>query len=175
MDFESTTTKIGFGRHLWDIRAVQLLSSSHSQASLQNLYLLSCRANQNIAPLVKWRYLCLSYQLRQNIYFTALPPDLQTRPYNATGRQCRPPVHHRSLYSHHWDRNHVNCHLQRPDPTLYSQFCKDYAKPVVVMNAVINVATEFYILVLPTPCVMKLQITIRRRIGLLLVFASGLV
>lgn len=43
------------------------------------------------------------------------------------------------------------------------------------MNAVINVATDFYILVLPMSCVMKLQITNRRRLGLLLVFASGLV
>ena len=58
---------------------------------------------------------------------------------------------------------------------LSNQFCLNYAKPVVVMNAVINVVTDFYILVLPVPCVMKLQINRRRRIGLLLVFASGFV
>ena len=54
-------------------------------------------------------------------------------------------------------------------------FCKNYAKPVTIMNAVVNVVTDFYILVLPIPCIVKLQLSTRYRIGLLVVFGSGLV
>lgn len=56
-----------------------------------------------------------------------------------------------------------------------SRFCKNYAKPVVVMNAVINVVTDLYVLALPIPSVLKLQLNPKRRFGLLLVFASGIV
>jgi sterol-4alpha-carboxylate 3-dehydrogenase (decarboxylating) len=56
-----------------------------------------------------------------------------------------------------------------------SRFCRNYAKPVVVMNSVINVVTDFYVLVLPIPCIMKLQLSLKRRIGLLLAFGSGIV
>ena len=55
------------------------------------------------------------------------------------------------------------------------QFCLNYARPVTVMNAVINVVTDMYILLVPIPCVLRLQLNTRRRIGLLIVFACWLV
>ena len=55
------------------------------------------------------------------------------------------------------------------------QFCKNYGKPVVVLNATVNVVTDIYMLLLPIPCVLKLQLGKRHRLGLLLVFATGIV
>lgn len=56
-----------------------------------------------------------------------------------------------------------------------NQYCKNYAKPVVVLHAAVNVATDIYILLLPIPRVLKLQLGRRHRLGLLLVFATGVV
>ena len=56
-----------------------------------------------------------------------------------------------------------------------NQYCKNYGKPVVVLNAAVNVATDIYILLLPIPRVLKLQLGRRHRLGLLLVFATGVV
>ena len=53
------------------------------------------------------------------------------------------------------------------------QFCINYGKPVVVMNATVNVVTDFYILLLPIPCVLSLQMSSKRKVGILLVFAGG--
>ncbi len=54
-------------------------------------------------------------------------------------------------------------------------FCKYYTKPVVVMSTVVNVVTDFYILALPLPCVMKLNLSLKRKIGVLMVFGCGVV
>ncbi|KAL2047511.1 hypothetical protein ABVK25_011440 [Lepraria finkii] len=56
-----------------------------------------------------------------------------------------------------------------------NQYCKNYGKPVVVLHAAVNVATDIYILLLPIPRVLKLQLGRRHRLGLLLVFATGVV
>lgn len=53
------------------------------------------------------------------------------------------------------------------------QFCQNYSNPVVVLNATVNVTTDIFVLVLPLPFVLKLQLSPKRRLGLLLVFAAG--
>ena len=58
---------------------------------------------------------------------------------------------------------------------LTNQFCINYGKPVVVSNAAVNVATDFYVLLLPITRVVKLQLSSSHRLGLLMVFATGLV
>lgn len=45
--------------------------------------------------------------------------------------------------------------------------------PVVVLSAVVNVITDIYVLVLPIPRVLQLQVRGEKRLGLVLVFATG--
>lgn len=54
-----------------------------------------------------------------------------------------------------------------------NQFCVNYSRPVVVLNAVVNVITDIYVLLLPIPRVLKLQLSNKHRVGLLLVFTTG--
>ena len=53
------------------------------------------------------------------------------------------------------------------------QFCINYGKPVVALNAVFNVVADIYVLLLPIPQVLKLQLSNKHRMGLLLVFSTG--
>lgn len=55
------------------------------------------------------------------------------------------------------------------------QFCKNVAKPLQALQQAFNVVTDFYILILPIPCVLDLQLGRRRKIGIILIFGSGLV
>ena len=45
---------------------------------------------------------------------------------------------------------------------------------MITIQSVINVVTDFYVLLLPIPRLVKLQVSRRRQIGLLLTFLSGL-
>lgn len=54
------------------------------------------------------------------------------------------------------------------------QFCKTTSRPVQLLNSVFNVVTDFWILLLPMPHVMKLQLPNSRKIGLVAVFGAGL-
>lgn len=54
------------------------------------------------------------------------------------------------------------------------QFCKTSVGPVQLLNSVFNVVTDFWILVLPMPYIMKLQLPNSRKIGLVAVFGAGL-
>jgi sterol-4alpha-carboxylate 3-dehydrogenase (decarboxylating) len=44
----------------------------------------------------------------------------------------------------------------------------------VLLNSMVNVITDFYVLLLPIPRLIKLQLKQNQMLGLLLVFASGL-
>ena len=56
---------------------------------------------------------------------------------------------------------------------LTNTFCKNqYA--VVLLQGIINVITDFYVLALPISSVMKLQLPFQRKLGLLAVFMTGL-
>ena len=57
---------------------------------------------------------------------------------------------------------------------LTHQLCANF-RPLVVLNVTINAVTDIYVLLLPVPCVLKLQLSKRHRLGLLLVFACGVV
>lgn len=54
------------------------------------------------------------------------------------------------------------------------QFCNTASGPVQLLNSVFNVVTDFWILILPMPHIIKLQLPISRKIGLAAVFAAGL-
>lgn len=65
----------------------------------------------------------------------------------------------------------VECHGLN---ALTVQFCRNYSKPVVMLNSVFNVVTDFYVLLLPYPLILKLHLTMRRKIGVLAIFSGGL-
>lgn len=57
---------------------------------------------------------------------------------------------------------------------LETPYCKFTSGKMITIQSVINVVTDFYVLILPIPRLLKLQVSRRRRIGLLLTFMSGL-
>ena len=56
-----------------------------------------------------------------------------------------------------------------------NRFCINYGKPVVAMNAAVNAATDIYVLLLPLGRVWKLQLSFKRRLGILALFSAGIV
>ena len=58
---------------------------------------------------------------------------------------------------------------------LHNRFCINYGKPVVLLNATVNVLTDVYVLLLPIPCVLGLQLSFKRKLAILAVFAGGIV
>ena len=54
-----------------------------------------------------------------------------------------------------------------------NQYCVDYAQPISLLTAVVNVVTDFYVLILPIPSILKLQLDTKRKLGLMMVFAAG--
>ena len=54
------------------------------------------------------------------------------------------------------------------------QLCKNYSGPVVMLNVVFNVITDFWVLIMPFPLLVKLQMGFRHHVGLTIVFAAGL-
>lgn len=55
-----------------------------------------------------------------------------------------------------------------------TQFCKNAGGLVQALNSAFNVVTDFWILILPMPLIIKLQLPKARKIGLIVVFAVGL-
>ncbi|KAI8949431.1 hypothetical protein F4801DRAFT_401578 [Xylaria longipes] len=54
-----------------------------------------------------------------------------------------------------------------------SHFCRSYNGPVLLLNASFNVITDLWLLLLPLPLLMKLQLQPRQKLGLVAVFAAG--
>jgi hypothetical protein len=54
------------------------------------------------------------------------------------------------------------------------QFCRNYSGPVVLLNASFNTATDFWILFIPVPLVLKLNLPVKRKLGILGIFGAGL-
>ncbi|RAH78826.1 hypothetical protein BO86DRAFT_319937, partial [Aspergillus japonicus CBS 114.51] len=57
---------------------------------------------------------------------------------------------------------------------LEAPYCRFTSGTMITIQSVINVVTDFYVLLLPIPRLLKLQVSRRRRIGLLVTFMSGL-
>lgn len=55
------------------------------------------------------------------------------------------------------------------------QFCDRIKREIQVMILVVNIVTDIYVLILPLYRVSKLQLKSKRKVGLLLVFAEGVV
>lgn len=52
-------------------------------------------------------------------------------------------------------------------------FCTGYTIPALLFSAIFNVITDIWLLLLPFPLLMKLQLQPRQKLGLAAVFAAG--
>ena len=55
-----------------------------------------------------------------------------------------------------------------------SRFCVRNERELMMMNSAVNVITDFFVLILPIPRVLKLQLTLKRKIGIMTTFVDGL-
>lgn len=55
------------------------------------------------------------------------------------------------------------------------QFCERIKREIQVMILVVNIVTDIYVLILPIFRVSKLQLKFKRKVGLVVVFAGGMV
>ena len=168
--------KVGYGRHLWDVRPLELLSIHTSQVRQSQLpsfisprtsHALQLNSSNGIVYaftiacakvsilLLYLRIFKINRGLRWAIYFGIV---ITITYYTAFMGIAIGSI--------------VKC---SGAAQIYNPLCKSYRKPVIVMNVVVNVVTDVYVLLLPVPCVLKLQLSLNRRIGLLLVFGSGIV
>ncbi|KAK8072835.1 hypothetical protein PG996_006183, partial [Apiospora saccharicola] len=69
------------------------------------------------------------------------------------------------------DRSIVICNGLNADSIT---FCHNYSGPIVLLNSAFNTVTDFWILILPIPLITKLQLPLKRKLGVLAVFAAGL-
>ncbi|ERF77190.1 hypothetical protein EPUS_06470 [Endocarpon pusillum Z07020] len=149
--------KVGFGRHLWDIPAAQLFSTRNRRILSANtiVYSFTIGFAKLSILLLYLRLFKVDRGLRLAICFGIAVIAMY---YTAIGGAAIASI--------------VKCvGFGRRS----AGFCDYSAKPVVVMSTVMNVVTDFYILALPLPCVMRLKLSLRRRIGVLIVFGCGIV
>ncbi len=49
-----------------------------------------------------------------------------------------------------------------------------HCKTLVIVQGVVNVASDFYLLVVPLPAVWNLKLPLKKRVGILAIFGTGL-
>ncbi|KAI9367180.1 NAD(P)-binding protein [Aspergillus egyptiacus] len=149
------TLPLGLGRHMWDVRAITLMDpSSNRKFSAGGISFpwTLCFAKISILLLYK-----RAFPLRREIIaaWIGIVADAVLYAFCVS-------IAIGSL---------VKCaELENiSDP-----YCRFNSGPMVIIVSVINVVTDFYVLFLPIPRLINLQVNRRRKIGLLLTFASGL-
>ncbi|KAL3431899.1 hypothetical protein BDV09DRAFT_198257 [Aspergillus tetrazonus] len=149
------TLPLGLGRHMWDIRAIDLIDpSSNRKFSAGGISFpwTLCFAKVSILFLYK-----RIFPLRREIVASWIGIIADAIMYTFCISMAIGSV--------------VKCAgLEDTDDA----YCRFIAGPMVIIVSVINVVTDVYVLILPVPRLLKLQVTTRRKVGLLLVFASGL-
>ncbi|KAK7987215.1 hypothetical protein PG988_002203 [Apiospora saccharicola] len=148
------TTKIGFGRHIWDIPVSMLLGKSYllsvngiiypltmlfAKLSILFLYIRIFSINRGVKTMIYVGVAILS------LFYTAMACI-------AVG-------------------SIVICNGLNADSIT---FCHNYSGPIVLLNSAFNTVTDFWILILPIPLITKLQLPLKRKLGVLAVFAAGL-
>ncbi|KAE8414778.1 hypothetical protein BDV36DRAFT_236484 [Aspergillus pseudocaelatus] len=149
------TLPLGFGRHMWDVRAINLINpSSNRKLSAGGITFPWTVCFAKISILLLYKRI---FPLRREIIavWVGIVADAVLYAFCiaiAIGSM-------------------VKCAelSQLRDP-----YCKFNSGTMITIQSVINVITDFYVLLLPIPRLVKLQVSRRRQIGLLLTFLSGL-
>jgi hypothetical protein len=153
---ELNSIKLGFGRHIWDIRATTLLS-------LSNVRQLS--ATSIIYPIV--------------IYFVKLSILLLYLRIFGINRTLRLSCHLAIVFFTLFYIAYfgvqtgilVDC---ISEASLKTNLCKNVYSLTVFQSA-FNVASDIFVFALPIPRIMELHVNRRQKIGLLIIFLAGLV
>jgi len=150
------TFPLGFGRHLWDIRAITLVDPSADRTLSANGIAYPwtvCFAKLSI--LLFYKRIFGVYRTMQIAIWVGIFIDVVL--YTAFGGLAIGSM--------------IKCTglAQVNDP-----FCVYNEGINVLLTSMVNVITDFYVLLLPIPRLIQLQLNYHRKIGLFLVFASGL-
>ena len=164
---------LGFRRHLWDIRAVLLLDLDNVRVCLALVHiswLCSNRrqrfsANGVVYPitiffakpsilLLYFRVFKVDRVIRYSILVGIISQALfySAAVGLAIGSLCR-------------------CVGVKG---LSDTFCKRFATEIQVMILAVSIATDIYVLILPIYRVSKLRLKFKRKVGILVVFAGGI-
>jgi hypothetical protein len=149
--------RFGYGRHLWDIRAVALMDVSIVQ-TIASMAVVSQLVIFLVKISILLQYLRLfgtNTRIRKLVYFGLLFIIL----------------FHISSFGVSLSTLVV---CNSPKRSFTYTLCKD-VPAILVFQGVFNILSDFYIFLIPIPCIIKLQISKRQKIGLLLIFLTGFV
>jgi len=150
------TFPLGFGRHLWDIRAITLIDPSADRILSANGIAYPwtvCFAKLSI--LLFYKRIFGIYRKMQIAVWVGIFINVVL--YTAfAGLSIGSMIKCTGL-------------AQVNDP-----YCLFNEGINVLLTSMVNVITDFYVLLLPIPRLIKLQLKQNRKLGLLLVFSSGL-
>ncbi|KAL4965437.1 uncharacterized protein BDV14DRAFT_172676 [Aspergillus stella-maris] len=149
------TLPLGLGRHMWDVRAIDLLDPSSNRvlsAGGISFPWTLCFAKISILLLYK-----RIFPLRREVIASWIGIVADAVMYAfCIGIAIGSIVKCAGLQSG------------------ADSYCRFNAGPMVIIVSVVNVTTDIYVLILPIPRLLHLQVDRWRKIGLLMVFASGL-
>ncbi|KAH7311255.1 hypothetical protein B0I35DRAFT_437781 [Stachybotrys elegans] len=147
------TLGIGFGRHIWDIPVSMLVGNSYLFSVNGIIYPLTILFAKLSILLLFVRIFSVNQGMRITIY---VGMAVLTLFYVAMA--C---VAIASM---------VQCDGLDADSI---QFCRNYSGPIILLNASFNVATDFWILLMPIPLLLKLNLRLRQKLGIVAVFLAG--
>lgn len=159
--------RVGFGRHLWDIRVATLLKAHNSEVwSLWRCVGIPKEDQLTIVQLLSSNgivYACTNFSAKSSIML------LYLRIFNIDRLLCLLiyfGIAFQALYCTAIISLTIGSIILCNGPEqITNKFCQAYSKPVVVLSAVVNVITDIYVLVLPIPRVLQLQVRGKERLG----------
>ncbi|KAI9792479.1 MAG: hypothetical protein M1833_001092 [Piccolia ochrophora] len=144
---------IGYGRHLWDYRASNLIESRMFSAT-GVVYPITIFFAKTSLLLLYLRIFSVDRSMRIGIWSGII---FQALFYTTAMGLAITAV--------------VKCNGVA---TLSDKFCQDFSSPVIIMVSSINVITDFYVLILPIRNLLKLRLPLKHKLGLMACFAGGL-
>ncbi|KAL4923647.1 NAD(P)-binding protein [Aspergillus undulatus] len=155
MALYTQTLPMGLGRHMWDVRAIDLIDpSSNRKLSAGGISFPWTLCFAKISILLLYKRI---FPLRREVIASWIGIVADAVMYAFCISIAIGSI--------------VKC-AELGDGN--DSYCRFNSGPMVIIVSVVNVTTDFYVLILPIPRLAKLQVSQRRKIGLLLVFASGL-
>ncbi|KAI9375556.1 hypothetical protein BJX61DRAFT_549254 [Aspergillus egyptiacus] len=145
---------LGLGRHMWDIPVTVFMSESNARFLAASIAYPWTVGFTKISILLLYRRLFPLSRIRIGIWIGIIMIG--------------------TLYGAFIIISGVNiakCVTVSPN---ISPFCDFVHLGLVIWQAAFNVVTDFYLVILPLPRILRLQISTKRKIGLCITFASGL-
>jgi hypothetical protein len=144
---------IGFGRHMWDIPVSMLLGKAYLFSVNGIIFPLTILFAKLSILLLYIRIFTVNKGVRMSIFV-----GIAILSVFYVAMVCLAAVS-------------VKTCVDVDAPSI--PFCKNYSGPVQLLNACFNVATDFCILALPIPLIMKLHLRLKQKLGVVAVFLAG--